>query len=154
MKKFTKVLMAMAVSLMSLPMAAADHNLVVNFTDGTSVEFSLGEEPVLTYSETHQLIVTTATGNSSYEFDSLVSLTFKEVEPDGIDKVNAEGFKYNQQTASFTGLEKNSEIRVFDANGRLIQSQKADKATSVNLSNLPAGIYIVKFGNQSFKVKK
>ena len=57
-----------------------------------------------------------------------------------------------QGEMTLEGLEPGSTIRVYDASGCLRHTTKADGRTSIDLSSLPKGIYIVRSGKVAIKV--
>ena len=56
---------------------------------------------------------------------------------------------------SVAHLSGNESVSIYDAQGKLLRRQVADKGhVSMKLDRLPQGVYIIKIGSQSHKIIK
>lgn len=86
-----------------------------------------------------------ATGKGDYYISDLHITELKT----GINEVSAEEFSFRNGILS---LDKETDIYVYDAAGVLIKSGRA--STSIDLSSLGSGIYIVKAGGRAVSIAK
>jgi len=58
-------------------------------------------------------------------------------------------------TLTVAGIEKDVKIKLFDMNGRLLQTiYSQDNTTDINVSSLQTGIYLLQVGSQTVKIEK
>lgn len=134
----------------------AETKLVVQKTDGTTEEFLLSDKPEMTIYNKSCIFVTKKTAINIRRTD-IVDFHFEEYSSD-IDKVEANGIcvKFiNDNNVCFTGL-KGRKISIYDVEGKAFQGsiETIGDDTIVSLSNLPKGIYVIKYINSSIKLAK
>lgn len=120
-------------------LATAQQCLNLHTTTQGVVTFSFEETPVVTFSEE---ILKASTGSISVEFpfNDIEKITFED-RPTSIQSV---GIK-----------EGNGMVSIYDISGRLIRKYKSvEGKTSVDLSSLPSGIYVINDGKRTYKIIK
>lgn len=126
--------------------SAQEKALRVELTDGKAEYFRLADKPVLTFEGENVKIASPAL-TSDYPRADVVSMTFVDASA-GISAPaqNATVYSYDGTTFSCPG----NAITVYDLQGVRL----ADAAGSVNVSNFPAGIYVIRTNNKSIKITK
>lgn len=120
-------------------LATAQQCLNLHTTTQGVVTFSFEETPVVSFSEE---ILKASTGSISVEFpfNDIEKITFED-RPTSIQSV---GIK-----------EGNGMVSIYDISGRLIRKYKSvEGKTSVDLSSLPSGIYVINDGKRTYKIIK
>lgn len=131
--------------------------LVIELASGETATFILEERPRLTFTG-EELTITSGDYETSYPLASLQRYTFKFAESSGITQ-SADKSQTITQTAGhirLDGLSPGTQIKTFSVNGILVASDAADSngSATISVSNLPKGVYIIKYGDKSTKIKK
>ena len=120
--------------------AAAQQTLNIHTTTKGVVSFAFTSKPKVTFSESEVLKVTSETMTVEFPYAEVVKLDFSD-QTTGVE--------------SLTVQEHTDGIFIYDLTGKLLRHTPAKEgATTVNLSDLPPGIYVVKDGLRSYKVRK
>lgn len=129
--------------------------LVLTQSDGTTAEFSLGAQPVITFSDGELTVtcgdkqITTSLEGTTYKFANsatAIEQVYKSSEPEA-------EVKFGQ--AAFTGLNKGEQVGVYTLGGIMVSTTTADadgRATA-DLTTLPKGVYIIKARGKSIKIR-
>lgn len=132
-------------------------SLMIKLLSGETLSFMLDECPKITFSDT-ELIITSELYETSYPLADLNNYTFSFKDASGIKSVESGDDKVLQteNMISINGLNPQADIIVYSVNGIIVVSTVADKNgnATVNLSGLPHGVYIVKYGKKSTKICK
>lgn len=131
--------------------------LVIELVSGETATFILKEQPKLTFSG-GELIIKSGECETSYKVSDLQRYTFKFAESSGITQ-SADKSQTITQTAGhirLDGLSPDTQIKTFSVNGILVATDAADSngSATISVSNLPKGVYIIKYGDKSTKIKK
>ncbi len=134
---------------------ADDMLLQIWQSDGNVVNIDLSEEPVTRYADGNLIITTTKT-TISYPLEKVAKYTY--ISADGIESVNGMRSKFSQdgETLIFSGLAQGTEISVYTSSGQMIRKTKAglQAKTTVSVSSLPPGVYMVKVNSITYKITK
>lgn len=134
---------------------ADDMILQIWQSDGNVVNIDLSEEPVTRYTDGNLIITTTKT-TISYPLEKVAKYTY--ISADGIESINGMRSKFSQdgETLIFSGLAQGTEISVYASSGQLIRKTKAGSQakTTVSVSSLPPGVYLVKVNSITYKITK
>ncbi len=134
---------------------ADDMLLQIWQSDGNVVNIDLSEEPVTRYADGNLIITTTKT-TISYPLEKVAKYTY--ISADGIESVNGMRSKFSQdgETLIFSGLAQGTEISVYASSGQMIRKTKAgpQAKTTVSVSSLPPGVYMVKVNSITYKITK
>lgn len=124
-------------------------------SDGKIVNIDLDEQPVTTYSDGN-LVITTTKAVISYPLEKVAKYTYFSA--DGISNLESMRTKFSQdgETLIFTGLEQGTEIAVYASSGQMMHRTKASlqAKTTVSVSDLPPGVYLVKVNSITYKITK
>ena len=130
--------------------AAAQNSLTVTLADDTQKVFQLSERPELLW-EGDNIVISTATTEvtvprTDFKGFSLSEASAIEAMKNGGSRISigADGM------LRADGLRAATQVKVFDAAGRLLHQQtvKANGHLAISLSSQPSGAYFVKIDNQ------
>lgn len=136
----------------------ATQRLVVWQKNGEKVYFDLAEEPETTF-ENGMLVIKTTRTTVYYQLANVLRYTYEGniTDVDGIQLHPGEvRFMQGKDQMAFDGLPGGIDIEVYTLDGHLLQTQKTKKAqqTVISIANRPAGTYIVKVGDATYKFLK
>ena len=118
--------------------------LVVHAKSGGEVSYALSEKPVVTY-KGDVLVLTTESTTVEYPLADLQKFTFEET-ADAVESVSM-----NQPKGDGT-------VRIYNVSGILLRtiqpSENGGSDARFSTQDLPAGIYIIKQGTQTYKIRK
>ena len=102
--------------------------------------------------EDDYLKVTTTEGWEKLPLSLVEKITFTE-SPTAIEALpeQAENLTYKDGTLAIKG---DGLLRIFSTNGALVSIANVKEGANVSLDNLPAGVYIVRMGDKTIKVRK
>lgn len=120
----------------------ADTALIVHRKSGGTVEFAFSEKPVVTY-EDGFLVISGGMASVMYPLTDMQKFTFGEVS-EQVTRIVAPVGNAPQPTY------------IYNLGGVLLRTfqPSEDGSTSASLDGLPAGTYIIKNGNTSYKTIK
>ncbi|MBO4551106.1 MAG: T9SS type A sorting domain-containing protein [Bacteroidaceae bacterium] len=146
-----KILMA-ALLLMAGTSMMADNFQYLTLTYGNSEHnISLPLVQRISFEENY-VVVTTTEGTHRYPITLLDKITFTEsataIEalPEQLENLT---FKDGTLAVKGDGL-----LRVYGANGALLSIANVKEGANISLDNLPAGVYIIRMGDKTIKVRK
>jgi hypothetical protein len=156
MKKY--LLLWIAAGLMCSGLRAeATQKLVVHLVSGESIAVDLNEEPVTTFNEADELVITTTEREISYLFSNVQKYTFESI-AEGLEAVSASNLlvRQNGENLEIEGLNDKTIVEVFTMEGKRLTSTQAQasQTTILPLGVYPAGTYIINAGGSSFKFVK
>ena len=146
-------LLAIAVTMAA---QADDRVLKVWQADGQVLTISLADEPRTTYSDGN-LIITSSKTSVTLPLERVRRYTYESV-ASGIDEAKAvhAAFSRDGETLTLTGLKPGTAIYLYNVAGQLLRT--IDSGTQpkvvVSVSNLPAGVYVVKANDVTYKITK
>ncbi len=156
---YLKILLALTMLVFSTPRTSAQTNrmLVLELFAGTTNSFLLAEEPVITFSDGY-IDVSSESTSVYYKLSEVANYHFEDAST-GIKAVEADEIRVvsiNADKVSIEGLDGNGVVRVFDTTGMQMPVAATHNGTytEVSIGTLPAGVYIIKAGNQSLKIRK
>ena len=131
--------------------------LVVWLTDGTTVRHDLTDEPVTTFSGGALFLNTTST-TISYPLENVKRYTYVGVAdtPMSIVRPGEIRFAQGNDRMTFDGLPEGAVLNVYSSDGKLLQTLTAHsgQTTLISLASQPAGTYIIKTGDATYKFLK
>ena len=118
--------------------------LIVHQKSGGTIEFAFSEKPVVTYSDGYLVIsVQDGLASVSYPLSDMQKFTFGEL------------------SSEYTRIIAPKEVApqptyIYSIGGMLMRTLQPneDGSTPANVDGLPAGTYIIKNGNTSYKITK
>ncbi len=168
MKKTSLITMIASV-MFSLPMSTNAQEertvdvtyLVLTENSGAVSRFALSDSPEMSFSDGN-LVVACQGDELTTSLADVKDYTFVvEHVSTGINSIPvAEGAVASQQPtfsfrdAKINGLKAGARVGIYSINGTLVSNINADAqgAASINLNNLPKGVYILRTPNKSFKI--
>lgn len=121
-------------------LAAAQQTLNIHTTTQGTVSFAFATKPVVTFVAPETLKVVSATMTVEFPYADVEKLTFTDT---------ATGVESLSVSEAIGG------VSVYDLSGKLVlQVANADGTARLDLSSLRPGIYVVKDGRRSYKVRK
>lgn len=159
-----KILLLLAVLLLpalgqAQTESEAAQQLVVWLNDGTKVYHDLADEPVTTF-ENGALYINSAKVSISYPIERVLRYTYEGVMTSISSPTVRSGeirFTQGEDEMKFDGIPAGTRLEVYSTDGRLLSVQYAPEAghtAVVSLKNFPAGTYILKAGDASYKFLK
>ena len=118
--------------------------LIVHAKLGAKVSYALSEKPIVKY-KGDVLVLTTESTTVEYPLSDLQMFTFSETE-DAVESVTMKQPKGDET------------VRIYNVSGILVRtiqpSQTESTDTKFSTRDLPKGTYIIKQGNQTYKITK
>lgn len=146
MKK-PQIFILMALMAMTVGSASAEQTaLKVTLADGTSSTFILSQKPKVTFAREH-MVISTPDATAEFKRADISDLTFTS------DISSAIQIREADNSISYLGgivAAPGKFIMVYDLSGRIVASAPDKLSTDF----LPSGVYIIKAGRQSLKIKK
>ena len=145
------------VSLMTFAQDATQR-LVVWQKSGEKVYFDLNEEPETTFEGT-QLVIKTNTTTVYYQLENVLRYTYEgtmtAIEGPKL-KPGEVRFMQGSDQMAFDGLADGTTLEVYSLDGKKIFTKQAlgGQRTVLSLASQPAGTYIVKVGDATYKFLK
>lgn len=140
---------------MSSLQVLADTKLVVQKVDGTKETFLLSDKPEMTLQDSNCIFSTTYItveipriniNNMHFEYET----TNIETSKTGNDITVR---LLNDHSVQIKGL-CNQHIAVYDISGRIVNTMTSsiDNITTVSLNNVPQGVYLIRYGNNTIRI--
>ena len=142
----------MAILMMaSTTMWADNYNFLTVSSTGEEY-ISLPTIQKITFSDGN-CVVTTTNGDYTYPLNEIKKMYFSVDDPTAIEALpqEAENLKYKNGKLKVEG---DGMLRIYNANGALVQLANVKKGANINLSNLKSGLYIVNMGDKTIKITK
>ena len=159
MKMRTITLMLLLLSVFTSWADDETQRLVVWQKSGQKVFFDLTEEPETTF-EGGKLVIRTSRTTVSYPLTNVLRYTYEggTITDVGEAKVHPGEMRFlqNDDTMAFDGLPEGMRLDVYTLDGlkvKTVQAQNGQR-TTISLADQPAGTYIVKAGDATFKFLK
>ena len=129
--------------------------VVVWNSDSTYTVYKCTDHPSVAVNETN-LVITVNGTDVLFPANEVRKFTFDDEQLTVIEDVTTQGtYEITQDAINVDNLKDGTILTIYDTNGRLIaQNKSANGTVSVNISNLPNGVYVVKAGNTNFKFLK
>lgn len=147
----TKHFLAALLLMVSTSMMAEEYKYLTISYSGSEQSISLPIVQRITFEEGY-VVVTTTEGTHSYPISLLEKITFTE-SATAIEALpeEAKDLTYKNGTLSIKG---DGMLRVYNTGGALVSIAYVKEGANISLAKLPAGIYIVRMGDKTIKVKK
>jgi hypothetical protein len=142
----------MAILLMASTTMWADQYKYLTVSSTGEEFISLPTIQRITFSEGN-CIVTTTTGDYTYPLSEIKKMYFSVDDPDAIEALplETENLQYKDGKLKVDG---DGMLRIYSANGALVQMANVKNGANINLSSLKSGLYIVNMGEKTIKLTK
>lgn len=126
---------------------AEGHALKVLLTNGSSETYYLSEKPRISFAG-DDMMIASSTASTSYARKDVASITFEDASTsiDNVKKANSTSYRFDGNSFEADGMQ----ISVYNMAGKQVTAGK----DAVSLKSLQPGVYVVKAGKQSIKIKK
>lgn len=146
---------------LSVSIQAADKvpGVIVELSSGGIIEIALANNPKIVF-DGKKIKITSTKDNAEYAPSDILKVKVGEVDATdtGIIGIQEEKGQIKSEGGfvRLTGFPANEAISVFSINGALVGSFRTDTngLCSIDLSNLPSGIFIIKTKNESIKITR
>lgn len=169
MRSHIKSLLLLLLATCSLSSAAAVKGLaLVIYEKGKTnpvFECWLTDKPTMTFNN-GKLTATAPSDTYTLEFTNVARMEFEEkeeivtdVEEEMAAELSPETLRLlflDSQTALVNGLHDGDLTRLYTIDGRVVpaEMERSGSRLTIYLGSLPQGVYIIRIGNQSFKIYK
>ena len=132
--------------------------MTILMKDGTKQTIRLASQPVISFAGS-DLNITGIWLNLSLPLADVVRYTFETYDATGIDDVKNNKhvrIDFEGENLFVSGLSEGETTAVYDLQGKLLSSAAvgSDGRLMLSLHSLPTGVYVVKVGQTSYKIKK
>ena len=130
--------------------------LLVRMNDGTTLNFSLSEKPLLTF-DAESVVISGQEATASLARADVAGVYFVSAAQTGIGAaVTPDAPTLNGDSFSVTGLERGAVVKVYSVKGENVLSVMADASgTAVaSLAALEQGVYVIEYCGVTFKMMK
>lgn len=151
-----KLLLAMFIGAFATMAKAEDRVLKVLQTDGQVTTISLNDEPRTTYADGN-LVITTSQTTITYPLEKVRRYTYESLATGISTKPSLKTeMSQNGEALTFTGLKSGETIMLYNTAGQILRRINSEKegATTVSVADLPAGVYVVKLNDVTYKITK
>ena len=148
-----KNILAALLLMVSTTMMADEYKYLTICYNETADSISLPVVQRITF-ENNRVVVTTTEGIFSYPIAILEKITFTTSDTEtAIEALpeQTENLAYKDGTLTVKG---DGFLRIYGTNGALVSIANVKEGANISLGNLPAGIYIVRMGDKTIKVRK
>ena len=158
MKQRLLILFMSLIAVASGTWADTQQRLIVWMKNGDKVYFNLVEEPETTF-ENGKLAIKTTKSTVYYQLENVLRYTYDGDITDVVGpklRPNEIRFMQGKDQMAFDGLADGTELEIYSLDGMKLGTMQAKggERTTVSFTNRPAGTYIVKVGNASYKFLK
>ena len=155
----TRLLLALFFLIMTAgAWADTQQRLIVWMKDGQKVYYDLAEEPETTFEDGKLAIKTTKT-TVYYQLENVLRYTYDGDITDVVGpklRPNEIRFMQGKDQMAFDGLADGTVLEIYSLDGMKLGTMQAKggERTTISFTNRPAGTYIVKVGEASYKFLK
>ena len=131
--------------------------IIIKTLDGGKAEYLIDKDTKVSL-EQPNLVIETDGMVLTYELESMQQVSYgRKFIPSGIDSPAVDEGKpvvMDKELLFLSGLPENTLVGIYNAEGKTIMSSRYTGNAQVSLHGLPAGIYFVKFNNETYKILK
>lgn len=156
--KFRKFLAIIICLVTSLPVLAQENaTLIITTKSNGSVTYAMNERPKVTFSST-DVVLTTSAVVVNYPLNDFVTITFGEdnsstsIEEEQLVKPETV-ISCTSDKLAITKASAGSQVAIYTIDGKLVSMGTVDENGFAEFDLATRGIYIVRVGSISFKIK-
>jgi hypothetical protein len=158
MKQRLLILFMSLIAVASGTWADTQQRLIVWMKNGDKVYFNLVEEPETTF-ENGKLAIKTTKSTVYYQLENVLRYTYDGDITDVVGpklRPNEIRFMQGKDQMAFDGLADGTQLEIYSLDGMKLGTMQAKGGvrTTVSFSDRPAGTYIVKVGDTTYKFLK
>lgn len=158
MKKLLRFYVLLLALLLAVPLRAADNpvTLVVLTRDNAKHMFVLADKPNVTF-EGEDLVVTCVNSTTTFALPDVIRFTYLYA-TDAVEELKADDttVDFKDGMIVINQLKANATVAVYSVDGRLVRQFTAcdSGSYSLDLGELPTGVYIIKADRVTYKIAK
>lgn len=158
MKKLLKLTLVLLALLLAVPLRAAVNpvTLAVQTRDNAKHMFVLADQPNVTF-EGEDLVVTCVNSTTTFALPDVIRFTYLNA-TDAVEelKVDDTTVDFKDGVIVINQLKAGATVEVYSVDGRLVRQLKAHEGGnySLDLGELPTGVYIIKADRVTYKIAK
>lgn len=152
--RFIALLLCSLSSLLSLSAAKSiKDKIIIHTSDSVTIVYNLEEKPIITFKKSNVIILTSSAeicypmediSHFAYEISDITNIHCNEIP----DELAIDG-----DYLSITSQRINSALSIYDIQGKLVLKRLLDVGTCViPVKQLETGMYVVRIGNNSYKI--
>lgn len=148
------LLLIFIISSFLYPEIGYAQKLIVWKKDGHGTLYNLNNNVKATF-HGDSLAIESTFMNVTYPLTDIVRFTYVDL-PTSVDVVGVNDVEvsYNNGLLLITGLDKGMDVYVYSVDGKLLRKfVSQSQPLSISLNNYPRGIYIVKVGSATYKIR-
>ncbi len=133
-----------------------DIHAVITKTDGSEQVYELSESDRISFPNDEILVITQNGTDIQIPISEIRKITFDEVLATAENKAEDIGIFPNPADNSFTvsGISGFQQMNIYSIDGKLVKREIIDCGQSIDISELPQGLYYVNINKQNFKLIK
>ena len=133
-----------------------DIHAVITKTDGSEQVYELSESDRISFPNDEILVITQNGTDIQIPISEIRKVTFNEVLATAENKAENIGIFPNPADNSFTvsGINEVQQLKIYSIDGRLVKQEAVSCSQSIDISELPQGLYYVNINKLNFKLIK
>lgn len=133
-----------------------DIHAVITKTDGSEQVYELSESDRISFPNDEILVITQNGTDIQIPISEIRKITFDEVLATAENEAKNIGIFPNPTNNSFTisGINGFQQMNIYSFDGKLVKCEIIDCGQSIDISELPQGLYYVNINKQDFKLIK
>lgn len=149
----TKNILAALLLMVSTTMMADEYKYLTISYGEMADSISLPIVQKITF-ENNRVVVATTEGNYSYPFSILDKITFTTSDTETAIEALPEQEENLNYKDGMLAVKGDGFLRIYGTNGALVSIANVKEGANISLKSLPAGVYIVRLGDKTIKVRK
>lgn len=133
-------------------------HLIITMNDGAEETFDMQSTSFMYFESDDNLVITTGDGLSyvRYPLSSIRKITCHEMEgtPENANLGVALSPNPAHDRVTFRNIQGTQTAKIYAQNGRMVKSFSITEGQSVDVTDLPTGLYLVNIGYCTFKMMK
>ena len=133
-----------------------DIHAVITKTDGSEQVYELSESDRISFPSDEILVITQNGSDIQIPIAEIRKVTFDEILANAETAAKNIGIFPNPANNSFTvsGINEVQQLKIYSIDGRLVKQEAVSCSQSIDISELPQGLYYVNINKLNFKLIK
>lgn len=147
-----RTLLAAIAALFCLSAMAEDFNLYIINAASEKTTYAVTDLQKITFEDGSVVVTTTAGTTATVAISDIAKMYFNTESAEGINAISQSAISFDGNTIHFA--ESADKVSVYSASGSLVATGSQLAGSTLSLSDMPHGVYIVAIDGKSFKVIK
>ena len=129
---------------------------VITKTDGSELLYDLNESDRISFPNDEILVITQNGSDIQIPIPEIRKVTFDEILATTDNGAENIGISPNPVSNAFTisGINDSQQLSIYSIDGRLVKHETVDSGQSIDICELPQGLYYVNINKQNLKLIK